>query len=170
MNPHEPADTARPFAPPGIDHEFSTFYRLTVKHLVGFLILQGGSPVDAADIAQDTMCTAYRRWSDIEHPRAWAFRVASRGLARRMFAVETPTAMPPEPPPLWAGGEADLAALRTDLVEALATLPPRQRQVLAWSLYEYTPAEIAEELGIDVDAVRSSLYKARRAIGKDHLR
>jgi RNA polymerase sigma factor (sigma-70 family) len=143
------------------------FYRDTIKHLVGFLILQGAGPAEAADIAQDTMCAAYQRWFDLEKPRAWAFRVASRALGHRIYRVEAPVASPPERSPLWGGDEADLTALRTDILDAMASLPPRQRQVLAWSFYEYQPAEIADELGIDVDAVRASLYKARRAIGRE---
>jgi RNA polymerase sigma factor (sigma-70 family) len=131
------------------------------------LVLQGAGPAEAADIAQDTMCSAYQRWLELEKPRAWAFRVASRALGHRIYRVEAPTACPPEPSPLWRGDEADLAALRTDLLDSMAKLPPRQRQVLAWSFYEYQPGEIAEELGIDVDAVRASLYKARRAVGGD---
>lgn len=166
MSHRDPAEaTARAGSrPTDTDAEFSAFYRATVKHLVGFLILQGARPVEAADLAQDTMCTAYRRWSDLEHPRAWAFRVGSRALGRRLFSPEDLTAEPPEPSPLWRGTGIELTAL----VEAIAKLPPRQRQVLAWTLYEYTPTEIAAELGIHVDAVRASLHKARRAIGKEH--
>ncbi|WP_411156985.1 sigma factor-like helix-turn-helix DNA-binding protein [Nocardia cyriacigeorgica] len=47
---------------------------------------------------------------------------------------------------------------------ALQTLPSRQRQVMAWTLAEYKPAEIAEILRITPEAVRSNLRKARRGI------
>ncbi|SPL91874.1 unnamed protein product [[Actinomadura] parvosata subsp. kistnae] len=35
---------------------------------------------------------------------------------------------------------------------------------MAWRLSDYTPAEIAEQLGITPNAVSASLKKARRAI------
>ncbi|MFF4902852.1 sigma factor-like helix-turn-helix DNA-binding protein [Streptomyces sp. NPDC001068] len=44
--------------------------------------------------------------------------------------------------------------------------PARQRQVLAWTLSEFTPAEIAEQLNMTPEAVRASLKKARRAATK----
>ncbi|WP_331767827.1 sigma factor-like helix-turn-helix DNA-binding protein [Embleya sp. NBC_00896] len=46
-------------------------------------------------------------------------------------------------------------------LERLAT-PPRQRQVLAWTLAGFTPSEIAQELGLTSDAVRANLMKGRR--------
>ena len=35
---------------------------------------------------------------------------------------------------------------------------------MAWTLDGYTPAQIANELGITAEAVRSSLKKARRTL------
>jgi RNA polymerase sigma-70 factor (ECF subfamily) len=43
-------------------------------------------------------------------------------------------------------------------------LPPRQRQVLAWTYDGATPTEIAEALQISPDAVRANLHKARAAM------
>ncbi|MBT2225658.1 hypothetical protein KLK06_07315 [Nonomuraea sp. NEAU-A123] len=50
----------------------------------------------------------------------------------------------------------------------LRGLPHRQRQVLAWTFSGYTPAEIADQLGMTPNAVSASLKKARRAAIK-HL-
>lgn len=55
---------------------------------------------------------------------------------------------------------------RHEILRLLAGLPPRQRQVLAWTLDGYTPAEIAEVLAITPEAVRASLMKARRALAE----
>ena len=46
----------------------------------------------------------------------------------------------------------------------LDLLPLRQRQVMAWTLDGYTPAQIADELQITAEAARSSLKKARRTL------
>lgn len=147
-----------------INEEFSNFYRATMRSLVQFLINQGSSVHLAADIAQETMTKAYRRWTEIEHPRAWVHRVASRALVRHFArVVEDPTDSVPEPTSLVplpdAAGEWEA---KQNTLRVLQSLPPRQRQIMAWTLNGYTPTEIAVELGIAPEAVRSSLMKARR--------
>lgn len=151
-------DTAR-------DAAFSAFYRTTTKPLVAFLIMQGATLTDAADIAQDTMIAAYRSWCAIDHPRPWAYRVASRALIRRILnSRDTPVEHPPEPSPLLRATDIDGWEQRHDIIRALAKLPHRQRQVMAWTLCGYTPTEIAEELRMTPGAVRQNLLLARRAL------
>ncbi|MGW6890351.1 RNA polymerase sigma factor [Streptomyces chartreusis] len=148
-----------------MDAQFSVFYRENIQQLVGFLLNHGASLHVAADIAQETMVKAYRRWHEIRSPRAWVHTVASRSLVRHVADVrEEPAEHVPEPTSLLPDPDAVAAwETRQDTLRVLRQLPMRQRQVLAWTLSEYTPAEIAEELGMTSDAVRSSLKKARRA-------
>jgi RNA polymerase sigma-70 factor (ECF subfamily) len=162
------------------DSAFTAFYRTFVPTLVAFLRWQGVPLRDAADIAQETMIEAYRRWQTIEHPPAWTRRVASRMWARRVAqVVDGSAAESVADPPTAAAEEAELARPATgllaitdvtaweerhDVLLALETLPPRQRQVLAWTLADYTPTEIADELKMSPEAVRASLLKARRAL------
>lgn len=147
------------------DEEFSTFYRAMMSALVGFLVNQGASPPLATDIAQDTMMAAYRNWAEIRLPKPWVHTVASRALLRRITDTrEAPFAEIPEATSLLP--EPDRFAeweLRHDLQGLLMKLPPRQRQVLAWTFNGFTPSEIALQLGMTNDAVRASLRKARRA-------
>src|SRR5688500_11681632 len=87
--------------PAGHTEEFKEFYRCGTRELVAFLVLQGATLALAADLVQDTMITLYRRWPEVEHPRAWAYRTASRALIRALSTVrETPTADPLEHSPL----------------------------------------------------------------------
>ncbi|MFD5951948.1 RNA polymerase sigma factor [Streptomyces collinus] len=150
------------------DEAFSAFYRATVRSLVGFLVNQGASVHVAADIAQETMLSAYERWDAIDQPRAWVHTVASRALLRRIASCEEqPVQQVPEPTSLLAAPDAITAwEVRHDLLPLLRSLPPRQRQVLAWALSGFTPGDIAEQLGMSDDAVRASLYKARRAVAE----
>ncbi|MYW12622.1 sigma-70 family RNA polymerase sigma factor [Streptomyces sp. SID2563] len=150
------------------DEAFSAFYRATVRTLVGFLVNQGAGVHVAADIAQDTMLSAYKRWDTIDQPRAWAHTVASRALLRRIASCEEqPVEQVPDTTSLLADSNAITAwEARHDLLPLLRSLPPRQRQVLAWALSGFTPGDIAEQLGVRDDAVRASLYKARRAVAK----
>jgi RNA polymerase sigma factor (sigma-70 family) len=160
--PHQP-DTR---VDPQVDSEFEKFYRKTTKQLVAFLLMQGACVNDAADIVQHTMTEAYRRWTRIRQPRAWAYRVASRTLIRRFATIrEEFAAEPPEPrPPLLRPDAAENWEQNHDISRILAHLPPRQRQVIAWTLSEYTPSEIAAELHMTPEAVRSSLYRARQTL------
>jgi RNA polymerase sigma factor (sigma-70 family) len=129
---------------------------------------QGARLPDAADIAQDTMIKAYERWSEIRQPESWARRVASRELVRRIASVaEDPRDNPPEHSSLLPTlTSVEAWEQRHEVLSLLDRLPPRQRQVMAWSLDGYTPAEIADELEITSEAVRASLMKARRALVK----
>ncbi|GAA3087397.1 RNA polymerase sigma factor [Streptosporangium carneum] len=154
-------DTARL----AVDHEFSTFYRTTIRQLVVFLLSQGAELTVAADIAQDTMTKAYQRWTEIDQPKAWAYAVASRALIRKIVDIlEDPCDQLPEPTSLLP--HPDAAAeweARHDTLRMLRNLPPRQRQILAWTLDGYTPTEIAEQLCITPNTVSANLKKARRA-------
>ncbi|WP_197289577.1 sigma-70 family RNA polymerase sigma factor [Saccharothrix sp. NRRL B-16348] len=159
---------ARASVGPGREIAFTDFYRATTPSLIAFLVWQGARLADAADVAQETMATAYRRWHDLDNPRAWAFRVASRALIRRLTSTrEEPFAEPPEPSPLVRATAIEHWEQHHDIARAVTRLPPRQRQVMAWTLAGSTPAEIAAELGLKAETVRSTLLKARRALAKE---
>lgn len=160
----DPTDAAVTAGDTEREAEFTRFYRETTKPLTAFLILQGATITEAADIAQDTMIQAFRCWHTIDHPHAWTRRVASRAFIRlRVNQPETPVDPPPQPP-LLRGGDIEGWELRHDLVRALAQLPPRQRQAMAWTLAGHTPSEIATELAIPPATVRQHLYLARQAL------
>jgi RNA polymerase sigma-70 factor (ECF subfamily) len=162
------AGTAASPTPTSTAHDaaFSRFYRSFIATLVSFLRWQGVPLREAADIAQETMIEAYRSWATIRSPQAWARRVAARMWARRVADVaEDPVAdVPEQATSLLAITDVVAWEQRHDVLQVLDALPPRQRQVLAWAVDGYTPAEIADELKMSPDAVRASLRKARRAL------
>lgn len=163
--PDPPAKVSR--AETATEVEFAAFYRTTVKPLAAFLILQGATVADAADIAQESMIKAHSAWDRIDHPRAWVFRVASRAWVRRMLnRRENPVAELPEPNPLLRPTDVEGWEQRHAIVHALAALPPRQRQIMAWTLSGYSPAEIAAELDLPPGTVRQNLLLARRALAR----
>jgi RNA polymerase sigma factor (sigma-70 family) len=147
---------------------YSAFYRAEVKALVNFLLWMGAGLADATDIAQETMIEAYQSWPSIRHPRAWTRRVASRRYGRQQFGQEVVTEQ--ELLSLLLPASADNAAWeqRHDVLRLLATLPWRQRQVMAWTFDGYQPKEIAVELDVTPEAVRASLKLARRTLA-DHF-
>jgi RNA polymerase sigma-70 factor (ECF subfamily) len=156
--------TERPTRRPH-DEAFAVFYKSFTPTLVAFLRWQGVPLRDAADLAQETMTDAYRDWERIRHPEAWARRVASRRWARHVAeSVEDSVEVVPEPVLVREVSDVTKWEQRHDVLRILDQLPSRQRQVLAWSLDGYTPTEIASELQMTPEAVRASLYKARRAV------
>lgn len=164
--PQAPEVTTRSVGREQIEEEFSAYYRRFAKRLAGWLILQGVSEADAYDVVQETMRKALRNWVTIRNPEAWARTTASRMHAKRLAEGDT---VPVEDiddriPRLTSGGSIAAIETEQDFREALQKLPPRQRQVLAWSFEGYAPAEIAEQLRMTPESVRSNLYKARRTL------
>ena len=154
-------------AAPSATEEFAAFYRGFMPRLVGFLMWMGASAGLAADLAQETMIKAYEAWAQIRTPESWTRKVASRELFRHLTRVhEEPVEQAPEGACPLVPRPDELAEWesRLDLEDILRTLPPRQRQVLAWSVAGYGPTEIARELGIETAAVRANLMKARRSV------
>jgi RNA polymerase sigma factor (sigma-70 family) len=145
---------------------FNAFYQEFVPTLVAFLLWQGARLHDAADIAQDTMDQAYQYWERIENPHAWVRTVASRAYARRIASIDVENPVDEVPEASLLPSCVDVAAFeeRHLVLRLLALLPPRQRQVMAWTYGGYKPAEIAKELQIQPAAVRSTLRKARRTL------
>jgi RNA polymerase sigma-70 factor (ECF subfamily) len=145
---------------------FSAFYRTEIRALVNFLVWMGAGLADAANIAQDTMIEVYKQWPSVRNHRAWTRRVASRLYGRQRFTHEVATEQEVISPLLRASDDIADWEQRHDGLQLVATLPERQRQVMAWTLDGYTPQEIAEELGITADAVRASLMLARRTLAQ----
>jgi RNA polymerase sigma factor (sigma-70 family) len=89
--------------------------------------------------------------------------VAGRIFYRDLAVRETPVdSVPDTSSPLSAASEAELHDEARVVLAALADLPPKQRQVMAWSIDGFSPAEIAGELDVDPATVRQNLAKARK--------
>ncbi|MER8012378.1 sigma-70 family RNA polymerase sigma factor [Streptomyces sp. NPDC094149] len=177
MSNYDPADgtdlpTTAPPGPPGQhdrvqqqrNEEFAAFYRANVRSLTGFLINHGAGVQVAADIAQEAMTDAYRNWDRITHPKAWVHKAASRALVRKVASVEDSVDDVPEPSSLVPRPDAIAEwEAQHDALPLLRSLPMKQRQVMAWTLAGFTPADIADHLGLLAENVRANLKKARRA-------
>jgi RNA polymerase sigma factor (sigma-70 family) len=114
-------------------------------------------PVDAEDAWSETFLSALRAYPDLPHDanvEAWLVTIAHRraldvGRANSRRAV--PTATVPDRP----SGRGDPADRHPDLWAALAALPTKQRQAVAYHHIAGLPfAEIAAVLGNSPDAAR----------------
>jgi RNA polymerase sigma factor (sigma-70 family) len=145
--------------------EFTAFYREFTPRLIAFLLVQGAGLADAADIAQETMVCVFQKWDSVTHPKAYAQRAAVRIRMRRRIH-ESPLAYVAEPATLGSMSNVSDWELRHEFLRLIGELPQRQRQVLAWTLDGYPPAEIAKMLQMTPEAVRSSLHRARRSVAR----
>ncbi|WP_149259142.1 RNA polymerase sigma factor [Actinomadura sp. K4S16] len=125
----------------------------------------------ADDVAQEVWVAVLRglpRLADPGRFAPWLFTIARRAVLDRLrheYAVaETPgAAQAPLDDP--AEGVVD----RADLVDALATLPPPEREILIlFYLEDLSVADCAQICGIPVGTVKSRLHRARRLL-REHL-
>jgi RNA polymerase sigma-70 factor (ECF subfamily) len=151
---------------------FSPFFRQHFGLLMRHVLYLGGTIHDAEDAAQAAMMELLRRWQDIDDKLPYAKRVAinaffkarTRGLDRvRTRQLETGNASPEARIDgnlvLWEDSEW--------VVGLLTALPPRQREVMAFVVDDFSPAEIAQMLGRTPTAVRNNLRAARERLALD---
>ncbi|MFC7479976.1 sigma-70 family RNA polymerase sigma factor [Luedemannella flava] len=121
----------------------------------------------AEDVVQDVLVRAHGRWQRIvamEHPEAYLKRMVvneclrSRRRTRRTVPLthDSLDAASPHLP-----DHAGAYGVRDDLVRRIASLPPKQRAVVALRYYDgRTDAEIAEYLGCREGTVRAHASRA----------
>jgi RNA polymerase sigma-70 factor (ECF subfamily) len=149
---------------------FRAFYERTARQVWAFLYRRTGDGPLADDLLQETYyrLLRVRRTFDSEAHRVhYLFRVAANLLAdrsRRPPPTHVPLAERERP----AGhGTQDAAIIerRADLDRALATLAPRDRDML-WLAYADGAShdEIAEYLGVGRPSIKAMLFRARQRL------
>lgn len=146
--------------------EFSEFAHSRWARLVRLAYGITGDRGLAEDLAQTALTNAYASWPRVrraEDPDAYLRRIvlnAHRGGFRKRRVTEQLTASPPEasataPDPASQHGE------RAAIIAALATLPPRQREVLVLRYWlDLTEIQVAATLGCSVGTVKSQTSRA----------
>lgn len=132
-------------------------------------------PVDADDVVQEALVAAVRALPELRSDAAvgsWLFTIARRACGRlrrrRRHApaeheiVRDAEPASPTPTPDAATAEKELSAT---LDAGIRSLRPRDREVLLLRDVEGLSApEVAEVLGLGIDAVKSRLHRARAAL------
>jgi RNA polymerase sigma-70 factor (ECF subfamily) len=155
------------------EEAFRAFYDRTARSVWSYLARITGDRTLADDLLQESyyrFLRAERRFESESHRRNYLFRIATN-LAhdrrrRGRHAINVPVPAEHEPGALVDG--SDLAAeteRRTDLARAMATLKPREREML-WLAYAQGSSheEIAESLGVRKGSIKILLFRARRRL------
>jgi RNA polymerase sigma-70 factor (ECF subfamily) len=126
--------------------EFGKLYRADAPRLVVFAMALGAARDRASALAHESLETLWRRWSDLPGaPRTYARLLVVRAVRRSPQNV-------PVPDPLRLPGPTPHEAVLTGLTQ----LPDGQGHVLAATLDDLPPEDIALLLQIGVDDVRTA--------------
>lgn len=134
-----------------------------------------GDRAEAEDVAQEAMLRLWRAAADWQtggaKPSTWLYRVTANLAVDRLRKAGRAVGLDdgPEPADDAPGPEARLqqAGRVAALDAALARLPERQRQAVVLRHVEgLSNPEIAEVLGIGIEAVESLTARGKRALAK----
>jgi RNA polymerase sigma-70 factor (ECF subfamily) len=151
---------------------FRAFYDRTARQAWAYLYRATGDAALADDLLQESYYRLLRGrcvFESEDHRVHYLFRIAANLLA------DTHRRRPPEHVPLSDDTSREDAAPdavraveeRTDVARALATLAPRDRDML-WLAYAdgASHAEIASHLGIARPSVKAMLFRARQRLAE----
>jgi RNA polymerase sigma-70 factor (ECF subfamily) len=144
-----------------------------------------GDPEDAKDILQETLFAMARGVRDFRGASSlstWLYTVArsfcikkrrrGRSVARAKESLEAVEERVKQVPDPRRGPEEDVAGRQVEalLAGAIASLEPMYREVLILRDVEgLTAPQVAEIVGVSVDAVKSRLHRARLAVREQVL-
>ncbi|MEV0595417.1 SigE family RNA polymerase sigma factor [Nonomuraea cavernae] len=141
--------------------------RLSLVRLAFLLV---GDQETAEDVVQDAFAALHRRWSRLtDHDRVLPYLRASvvngcRMVHRRRSIMRRITG--DRQTPFWsAEAAALLGETRREVFKAVRALPRRQREAVVLRYYlDLSEAEIAETMGISRGTVKSTVFRALKAL------
>ncbi|GAA2095818.1 RNA polymerase sigma factor [Actinomadura alba] len=162
-----------------IRSSFDEFYLYWLPRLTGYLESQTSDHRWVEDIAQESMLTMAAKWDYLmtyDKPSAWLFKTATTMLRRwQSRAREQCTSIDDM---ITRGAHAGLVAPRfesrtaahLDLMNAIRTLPRRQREALALHcLFGFPLADVGRIMGITEGSAKTHVHRARKRL-EDLLR
>ncbi len=157
---------------PGAFEELVVAYQGVLFHLA---LRMTGNQEDARDLTQNVFLKAYRALSSFDYQHrfySWIYRImmneALNFLDRRKPQSELDEQLPDRS--MGPEDRAHRGAIEDVVQDAIMTLPPGDRQVLALRHFQdLSYLEMADVLGVPEKTVKSRLYSARQRLG-DELR
>ncbi len=159
-----------------VEHDLEAFGELVRRHqdfVFGAALRIVRNPVVAQDLAQDAFVRAYRALGSFEgraQVRSWLYRIvtnlALNAVTRRR---EYPTdSIPERATDSGPERQAELAELRHRLNDVIEGLPENLRRPLVLREFgRLSYQEIADEMDLPLNTVRTRILRARRAMRED---
>lgn len=156
------------------DLALTTLFEREVSNVFGFLLLRCGSRAVAEDLTSQTFMAASEMYADgrgYQVSAGWLTTVARRRLvdywrsvdAQRRRFTKLASIGPEVTPPHESTDE--------EVIEALASMPDRQRAVLVLRyLDDFSISEVAEALGISYKATESLLARAKASFSEAYAK
>lgn len=139
-------------------------YELYGERIFRYTYRMLGNRSDAEDATAETFLRVLRRSTELRADgafRTWLFRIA-RNLCIDKLRQHKLMELPPD---AQYGGVDDRTTLRVTVHQALNDLPTEYREpLILCDLEEMAAKEAAEVLKISVPALKSRLYRGRRAL------
>jgi RNA polymerase sigma-70 factor (sigma-E family) len=156
-------------APIDADTALEQLYAAHFTGLVRMAVLLLRDQGLAEDVVQDCYVAMHGRWDRIDPAKAPAYLRQSVVNRSRSALRHRSVVARHRPDPLPDGAPADETVLRTErrstVLDALAELPARQREVLVLRYYlDLSEADIATTLGISRGAVKSHASRGSAAL------
>ena len=153
---------------------FDRVYEKTYESLLRYAIVHLSDPMDAEDALQNVYTQFYRRiesrgHADILSPLAFLMRILKHEIARSYAqrsanaACELTEDIPADP--LSFEDEAETRVMAEHVLDVAKTLPPENYRVfLLYYGFNRSVAEIARELQLGEEAVKSRLFRSRNVV------
>ncbi len=147
-----------------ITDAFDRFFRDERARVVALAYALSGNQAAAEDLAQDAFLAVHQRWDSIDDPGAYIRRTVAnlassrfRRLGRESNVLARMRGRRQE--------FSELAPEDAEFWQAVASLPPRQRAVVAlFYVDDQSVAKIAEALDLAPGTVKSTLHDGRAAL------
>lgn len=168
---------AWPRGTPEAGTSFTTFFEQRTEGLVSMAVLLAGSRESAEDLVQEVLLQVYRRWARFDSQEA-ALRYARTAVVNRsrsrwrrhyvaarkapLMAVDARYEQAPS-----AEATVMLAEQRRQILNAVAGLPRRQREVLVLRYWlDLSERQISDVLGVHAGTVKSAASRGLATIGR----
>ena len=158
---------------PGQKLPFEDLYREYVDRIYAYVRSQLGNAADAEDVTAQVFMKAYEAYgryeSRFETPSAWLFKIARNATldqhrrANRQERLRREAAQQPEAV-ADPGSLAEERILYRELMDAVAALPERQREVIGLRHSGLSFAEVGRLMSCSDDAAKMLYHRALRAL------
>ncbi len=158
---------------PGQKLPFEDLYREYVDRIYAYVRSQLGNAADAEDVTAQVFMKAYEAYgryeSRYETPSAWLFKIARNATldqhrhAGRQERLWRAAAQQPEPS-ADPGQLAEERIVYRELMEAVATLPERHREVIGLRHSGLSFAEVGGLMSCSEDAAKMLYHRALRGL------